>query len=60
MVLVAKVLNDLIGLPVTPGAVGVLDGGQCAPGDALARPHHPLESPAVADGAVAIPGGDTA
>ena len=24
------------------------------------RPHHPLESPAVAGGAVAVPGGDTA
>ena len=36
-------------------------GGQVVcPGDVLGRPHHPLESPAVAGGAVAIPGGDTA
>ena len=35
---------DHFGLPVTLGAVGVLEGSQCAPGDALGRPHHPLES----------------
>ena len=57
---VVVVLDDLFGLPVTSGAVGVLEGRQCAPGDALGRPHHPLESPAVAGGAVAVPGGDTA
>ena len=54
------VLNDLFGLPVTLGAEGVLEGRKCAPGDALGRPHHPLESPAVAGGVVAVPGGDTA
>ena len=53
-------VDDLFGLPVTSGAVGDLEGRQCAPGDALGRPHHPLESPAVAGGAVAVPGGDTA
>ena len=52
MAWVAEVLDDLLGLPVTPGAVGVLEGRQCAPGDVLGRPHHPLESLAVADGAV--------
>jgi hypothetical protein len=57
---VVEVLDDLLGLPVTLGALDVLEGRQCAPGDALGRPHHPLESPAVADGAVAVPGGDTA
>jgi hypothetical protein len=31
---VAEVLDDL-GLPVTPGAVDVLEGRQCAPTDAL-------------------------
>ena len=55
MVRVVHVLHDLFGLPVTLGAVGVLEGGQCAPGDALSRPHHPLESLAVAGGAIAIP-----
>ena len=28
--------------------------------DALCKPHHPLESPAVVGGAIAVPGGDTA
>jgi hypothetical protein len=34
------VLDDLFGLPLTLGAVGVLE----APGDVLGRSHHPLES----------------
>ena len=51
---VVDVLDDLFVLPVTSGAVGVLEGRQCAPGDALGRPHHPLESHAVAGGAVAV------
>ena len=52
------VLDYLVGLPVTSGAVGVLEGRQCAPGDVLGRPHHLLESPAVVGGAVAVQGGD--
>ena len=52
------VLDDLYGLPVTSG--GVLEGRSFAPGDALCRPHYPLESLMVVGGAVAIPGGDTA
>ena len=60
MAWVAEVLDDLLGLPVTSGAVDSLEGRQCAPGDTLGRPHHPLESPAVVNGAVAVPGGDTA
>ena len=51
------VLNDLFSLPVTLGAVGVLEGRQCAPGDALGRLHHPLESLAVAG---AVSGSDIA
>jgi hypothetical protein len=31
---VAEVLDALLGLPVTPCAVDVLEGRQCAPGDA--------------------------
>ena len=54
------ILDDLFGLPVTSGAVVVLEGRQCAPGDALGRPHHSLESHAVAGGEVSVPGGDTA
>jgi hypothetical protein len=44
--------NNDLGLPVTPGAEDVLEGRQRAPDDALGRPHHPLESPAVVDSAV--------
>jgi hypothetical protein len=47
MARVAEVLDDLLGLPVTPGAVDVLEG----------RPQL-LESPAVVGGAIAVPGGD--
>ena len=47
------VFLDLFGLPVISGAVGLLEGRQFAPGDALG-------SPAVLGGAVAIPSGDTA
>ena len=50
----AEVLDDLL------GAVDLLEGRQCAPGDVLGRPHYPLESPAVVDGAVAVPGANTA
>jgi hypothetical protein len=50
---VAVVLDDLFGLPMTLGAVGVLEGRWFAPGDVLCRPHHPLES-------LAVEGGDTA
>ena len=60
MAWVVDVLDDLFGLPVTSAAVVVLEGRQCAPSDMLGRPHHHLERPAVAGGAVAIPGGDTA
>jgi hypothetical protein len=56
----AEVLDDLLGLPVALGAVDVLEGRQCAPGESLHRPHHPLESPTVADGSITVPGGDTA
>ena len=60
MTWVVVVFDDLFGLLLTSGAIGVLEGRPCAPGDALDRPHHPLESPAVADGAVAAPGGVSA
>ena len=60
MARVAEFLDDLLGLPVKPGTVDVLEGRQCALSDALGRPHHPLESSEVADGAVALPGDDTA
>ena len=60
MAQVADVLDDLLGLPVALGAVGVLEGRKFAPGNALSRLQNPQESFAVVDGAVAIPGGDKA
>ena len=54
------VVDDLFGLPGTSGIAGVLEGRYFASGGALCRPHHPLENPAVADSAIAIPGGGTA
>jgi hypothetical protein len=57
---VVDVFDDLFGLPVTSCAVGVLEGRQCAPGDSSGRPHHPLEIPAVAGGAGAVPDSDSA
>ena len=57
---VVVVLNYIFGLPVTLGAVGDLEGRQSAPGDALGRPHNPLESPAVSGDAVAVSGSGTA
>ena len=57
---VAEVLDTHPGLPVTPDAKDAPEGRQCSPHDALGRPHHPLESPAVAGGAVTVPGDDTA
>jgi hypothetical protein len=38
---VGVVLDDLLSLPVTPGAVGVQEGRQCAPSDALGSEHFP-------------------
>ena len=35
MAWVAEALDDLLGLPVTPSAVDVLAGRQCAPGDEM-------------------------
>ena len=60
MAWVVVVIDDLYGLPVTSGGVGVLEGREVAPGDALCTSHYPLESLTVVGGAVAVPGGDTA
>ena len=54
MARVVGVLDDLFGLPVTSGAVGVLEGRQCDPVMRWA------DCPAVGGSAVAVPGGDTA
>ena len=57
MARVVDVLDYLFDRPLTSDAEGVLEGRQCAPVDALGRPYHPLESPAVAGGAVSVKGG---
>ena len=57
---VVVALDDLFDLPLTSGAVGVLESREFAPSEALCRPHHTLESPMVVSGAVSVPGGDTA
>ena len=57
---VVDVHDDLFGLPMASGAVGVQEGRKFSPGNALGIPHHPLESFAVVGGAVAVPGGHTA
>ena len=49
------VLDCLFCLPVTSGVVAVMEGREFAPGDALCRLHHPLESLVVEGGAVAVP-----
>jgi hypothetical protein len=56
---VVDVLDDLFGLPMASGAVGVQEGRKFATGNVLGRPHYPLESFAFVGGAVAVPGGDT-
>jgi hypothetical protein len=49
---VAEFLNDLLGLPVIPDVVNVLEARQCASGNVLGLQYHPLDSPAVADGEI--------
>ena len=57
MAWVVDVLDDLFGLPMASGAVGVQESGKFTPGDALGRPHQPLESFAIVGGAFAVPTG---
>ena len=56
----AEVPDLLLGLPATPGVVGVLEGRQCAHNSAFGCVYHPLKSLAVRSGGVAIPGCDAA
>ena len=48
------VLGNLFGLPVTSGGEVSWRAGSLAPGDALCRPHFPLESPVVVGGDTAL------
>ncbi len=48
------------GFPCTPPGVGVLEGGKLTSNNVVGSSHDPLQSPAVASGAVSKPGGDAA
>ncbi len=57
---VAGVFNNPPGFPCTPPGVDVLEGGKLTSNNVAGSSHDPLQSPAVASGAVSIPGSDTA
>ncbi len=57
---VAGVLGDPPGFPYTPAAVDVLEGGKLTSNNVTGSSHNPLQSFAVASGAVSKPGGDAA
>ncbi len=57
---VAGVFNNPPGFPCTPPGVDVLKGGKLTSNNVAGSSHDPLQSPAVASGAVSKPGGDAA
>ncbi len=57
---VAGVIDDPPGFPYTPPSVDVLEGGKLTPNNVAGSSHNPLQSFAVASGAVSKPGGDAA
>ncbi len=57
---VAGVLDDPLGFPYTPPGVDILEGGKLTSNNMAGSSHDPLQSPAVASGAVSKPGGDAA
>ncbi len=57
---VAGVFDNPPGFPCTPPGVDILEGGKLTSNNVAGGSHDPLQSPAVASGAVSIPGGDTA
>ncbi len=56
----AGVLDDPPGFPYTPPGVDVLEGGKLTSNNVAGSSHNPLQSFAVASGAVSKPGGDAA
>ncbi len=60
MGLVAGVFDNNHGFPCTPPGVDVLEGGKLTSNNVADSSHDPLQSPAVASGAVSKPGGDAA
>ncbi len=57
---VAGVFDNPPGCPCTPPGVDILEGGKLTSNNVAGSSHDPLQSPAVASGAVSKPGGDTA
>ncbi len=57
---VAGVLDDPLGFPYTPPGVDVLEGAKLTSNNMAGSSHDPLQSFAVASGAVSKPGGDAA
>ncbi len=57
---VAGVFDNPPGFPCTPPGVDILEGGKLTSNNVAGSSHDPLQSPAVASGAVSKPGGDTA
>ncbi len=57
---VAGVFDNPPGFPCTPPGVDVLEGGKLTSNNVAGSSHDPLQSPAVASGAVSKPGGDAA
>ncbi len=57
---VAGVSGDPPGFPYTPPGVDVLEGGKLTSNNVAGSSHNPLQSFAVASGAVSKPGGDAA
>ncbi len=57
---VAGVFDNPPGFPCTPPGVDVLEGGKLTSNNVAGSSHDPLQSPAVARGAVSKPGGDAA
>ncbi len=57
---VAGVLDDPPGFPYTPPGIDFLEGGKLTSNNVAGILHHPLQSFAVAGGAVSKPGSDAA
>ncbi len=55
---VAGVFDNPPGFPCTPPGVDILEGGKLTSNNVAGSSHDPLQSPAVASGAVSIPGGE--
>ncbi len=57
---VAGVFDNPPGFPCTPPGVDIMEGAKLTSNNVAGSSHDPLQSPAVASGAVSKPGGDAA